>query len=65
MTTERMDGDRAAFSAGRTSPAPGVHDAAPAEPIRRRYTSPRLRAFGSASDLLEILGPAQANYGLP
>jgi hypothetical protein len=27
------------------------------------YTAPRLRLLGDADSLLEVLGPAQANYG--
>jgi hypothetical protein len=30
---------------------------------RRTYTPPHLRTLGNAADLLEVLGPAQANYG--
>jgi hypothetical protein len=29
----------------------------------RAYTAPQLRVLGSAASLLELLGPAQANYG--
>jgi hypothetical protein len=31
----------------------------------RRYAAPALRVLGSADDLLEVLGPAQANYSGP
>lgn len=31
----------------------------------RRYRGPSLRRLGTAADLLEILGPAQASYGGP
>ncbi len=30
---------------------------------RHRYQKPRLLLIGSAADLLDALGPAQANYG--
>ncbi len=41
------------------SPAPGSE-----LPVgRQAYRHPQLRALGSAADLLEVLGPAQANYG--
>jgi len=43
---------------------PGVPDPEQDQPGSRRiYTAPRLRVVGSAADLLEVLGPAQANYG--
>jgi hypothetical protein len=32
-------------------------------PPRRRYAVPRLTVVAQAGDLLEALGPAQANYG--
>jgi hypothetical protein len=32
---------------------------------RIQYRPPRLRELGCAADLLEMLGPAQANYGGP
>lgn len=32
---------------------------------RLQYRPPRLRDLGCAADLLEMLGPAQANYGGP
>ena len=32
---------------------------------RRLYRSPVLRRLGDAQSLLEVLGPAQANYGGP
>ena len=32
---------------------------------RAAYRSPCLRELGCAADLLEALGPAQANYGGP
>jgi hypothetical protein len=33
--------------------------------IRRPYAAPKLRTLGSADDILDVLGPAQANYGGP
>jgi hypothetical protein len=38
---------------------PGGGEAAP----RRVYRPPRVRHLGDAADLLEVLGPAQGNYG--
>jgi hypothetical protein len=32
---------------------------------RATYNPPRLRRLGDAASLLEVLGPAQANYGGP
>ena len=31
----------------------------------RKYSQPRLTCIGSEDTLLDILGPAQANYGPP
>jgi hypothetical protein len=31
----------------------------------RRYAAPRLRRLGTVDTLLDVLGPAQANYGGP
>ena len=63
MTTERIERDQAAPSGGRN--AARVDGAGSADRIRHGYAPPRLRALGSAADLLEILGPAQANYQGP
>jgi hypothetical protein len=34
-------------------------------PARQPYRAPRLVIIATTSDLLEVLGPAQANYGPP
>ena len=48
-----------------TQPQPNPEAAISSAPIRgpKPYRPPRLVAIAAAADLLEVLGPAQANYG--
>ena len=61
MNTERIERDRAKLPADGATAARAAAIVATGS-TRRGYAPPRLRALGSAADLLEILGPAQANY---
>ncbi len=53
----------------RARPATGLGEGpqslARQSPGRRNYSPPRLTLLASATDLLEALGPAQANYRGP
>ena len=44
-------------------PVTGAEPSQPAGP--RPYAAPRLRRLGDGQALLELLGPAQANYQAP
>jgi hypothetical protein len=63
MTTNRFGQDEARRSSDERTTRRDAASTAP-DPVRRGYSRPRLRALGCASELLEVLGPAQANYGI-
>jgi len=49
-----------------TTRAERAHASRPAaDEARRAYAPPRLAEVATADVLLEVLGPAQANYGAP
>jgi hypothetical protein len=64
VTTERVERDMARLTSDAANPT-RVASTVAADGTRRGYARPRLRALGCAAELLEVLGPAQANYGVP
>lgn len=64
MTVERSRRDRSALPQRTQAAAEEGADVSARVP-RPGYTPPRLIVLGCTDDLLEVLGPAQANYGLP
>jgi hypothetical protein len=64
VTTSHVEQDQTKPTSAATNAARPASIAV-ADGIRRGYAPPRLRTLGCTADLLEILGPAQANYNGP